>query len=268
MTPNAQPAQQIRPHIQRVNRGRGHSYKIDGRDAPGVTTLIGKGLAKPAMPYWAARTVAEYVADADDDTLGTLRSLGRDGMINALKGVPWGQRDAAAVRGTAVHGLAEKLVAGHEVHVPDELVGHVKSAVAFMDDWRISPLLVEVLVASRRWHYCGTADAVVDLPDGRRCLLDYKTSKSGIFPETALQLAAYRYADVFVDQVGNECQMDTLDIDAAYAVHLRADGYDCVPVEAGPKQFNAFLHVAHVAKLVDEMASWVGAAEHWSAAKP
>ena len=45
---------------------KSHRYKLDGAWVPGVTTLIGKGLPKPALPYWAARTVAEWVADNPD----------------------------------------------------------------------------------------------------------------------------------------------------------------------------------------------------------
>ena len=43
-----------------------HSYHLDKKACPGVTSLLGKGLPKPAIPYWAAKCVAEYVADYPD----------------------------------------------------------------------------------------------------------------------------------------------------------------------------------------------------------
>lgn len=266
MTNNAQTPQTARPHIQRINRGKGHSYKIDGRPVPGVTTLINKGIAKPALQYWAARSVAEYVADAEPETLDHLRTLGRAGMVDALKGIPWNQRDTAALAGTTVHALAEKLIKGEQVEVPDEAAGHVDSAVRFLDDWRVSPVLTETVVASRRHRYAGTLDAVVDLPDGRRAIIDYKTARSGIFPETALQLAAYRYADVCIDPAGDEADMTLLGIDCGYAVWLRGDGYDVHPVRCDRAVFLTFLQVSAVARAVDEdMPTWVGEPEVWAA---
>ena len=56
---------------------KSHRYKLDGQWVPGVTTLIGKGLPKPALPYWSAKTVAEWVADNPDLTEDLKRMGGR-----------------------------------------------------------------------------------------------------------------------------------------------------------------------------------------------
>jgi hypothetical protein len=247
--------------IQRINGSRGHWYKIDGKKADGVTTLIGKGMPKPALPYWSAKSVAEHVAD-NLDTVAGMRDMGRDSIIAALKGVPWSQRDAAAKRGTEVHSLAEQLIHGAEVEVPDELAGHVESYVKFLDEWQPRPVLVEKTVAHRQWRYSGTFDSVLDLPDGRRVIADIKTSRSGIFAETALQLAAYRYAQVYLDDDGAEKPMEDLKITGGLGIWIRADGYDVLPVECGEREFKDFLHVAWVARTADRFkdASPVGEA--------
>lgn len=253
-----------RGSIQRIQVGRNHYYKIDGRKADGVTTLIKGGVPKPALPYWSARTVAEYVADAEDWDLEALRRLGRDGMVKALKEIPWTKRDAAAARGTDVHTLAEQLIKGASVDVPDHLAGMVDAAVQFMESWRPAPVLVETVVASRQWRYAGTLDLVADLPDGRRVILDYKTSGSGIWPETALQLAAYRYADCYVGDDGTEMPMTEVGIDGAYAVWLRSDGFSVYPVDTGREVFQTFLHAAHLARQSDVMKTWIGEPELWA----
>lgn len=250
--------------LQRTNHGRGHGYKLDGKKVIGVTTLLSGGLPKPALPYWSAKSVAEYVADADQSTLDSLRTLGRDGMVAALKGVPWGKRDAAAVRGTEVHAIADRLSHGDEVEVPDHLAGHVDACVAFLNDWRPAPVVTEVSIGSRAHQYAGTLDLVADLPDGRRALFDYKTSASGIWPETALQLAAYRYAEFYVDRDGEHLVAD-LNITCSYAVWLRADGYDVIPVDTSPPVFEMFRAIAYVARRVEGMSAWVGEAERWTA---
>jgi hypothetical protein len=254
--------------LKRTNRGRGHSYKLDGRPVPGVTTLISSGLPKPALAYWSARTVAEYVADADDDTLAALRTLGRDGMVKALKEVPWTGRDTAAVRGTKVHRYAERIVNGERVPEDDDTLpvwGYIESCVRFLDDWRAAPVLTETVVGSRRHRYAGTLDLVADLPDGRRALMDYKTSNSGVWPEAALQLAAYRHADFYLGSDGSEVAMKELGINCAYAVWLRADGYDVIPLATSERVFEAFLNIATVARQVTAMHEWVGEAERWHA---
>jgi len=252
--------------LKRRNHGSGHSYTLDGRRVDGVTTLISKGVAKPGLMYWSARSVAEYVADADPSDLATLRGLGRDAMVAALKGVPWSQRDAAAVRGTAVHGFAEQLVAGSEVEVPDELAGHVEACAKFLDEWRIAPVVVEGLIGSRTHRYAGTFDLVADLPDGRRALLDYKTAASGVYGETALQLAAYRFADFYIGDDKREHLMSELNINVTYAVWIRADGYDVLPVDTGKDAatspaFAMFRAAAYVARASEAMPDWIGEAE-------
>lgn len=253
--------------LKRTNYGRGHGYKIDGRKVPGVTTLIGDGLPKPNLTYWAAGAVATYVATAGPDVLDALRSLGQDGMIKALKNIPWSQRDAAAVRGTAVHKLAERLSHGEEVDVPDELVGYVEACVSFLNDTRIAPVVTELPVGNRTYGYGGTADMIGDFPDGRRALIDYKTASSGVWPETALQLAAYRHAEICsVD--GHEFPMSDLRVSCTYAVWLRSDGYELIPVETSEEVFEVFKAVAAVARSKEVMRSWIGEAEDWRPARP
>lgn len=255
--------------LQRINYGRGHGYKIDGQKVDGVTTLISGGLPKPALMYWSARTVAEYVADADEQTLKTLRGLGRAGMVAALKEVPWTARDTAAAKGTEVHGLAERLAAGEAVEIPEAIAGFVESCVAFLDEYDVQEIAVEVAVGSRTWRYGGTADLIADirLPDGTRAraVVDYKTAASGIWPDVSLQLAAYRNAEMYLDADGNEQPLADLDLaETAYAVWLRADGYDVYPVNVGVEAFKTFQHLAYVARRVNDktgvMKTWLGPA--------
>jgi len=245
--------------VKRINNAKGHWYKIDGRKADGVTTLIGDGLPKPALLPWGIRSVAEYAAD-HLDRLVEMQPMGRAAIVAALKQAPYTDRDRAAKRGTEVHGLAEKLIHGEQVEVPDELAGHVESYVRYLDEWQPTPVLVEATIASRKWGYCGTLDAVYDLPDGRRVIGDIKTSRSGIFPEIVLQLAAYRYADVYLDKDGSEQPMSDVGITAAQGIWVRADGYDVYDLPADEAAFNKFLHVATVARWAKSSRGLVGEA--------
>lgn len=239
-----------------------HRYRLDGPWVPGVTTQLNGGLPKKQLMYWSARTVAEYVADHPED-VDALRRMGRGPMVQALKETPWQARDTAAVRGTDVHALAEQLAQHEQVDVPEHLDGYVQSCVQFLDEWRPTTLLTERQVAHRAHWWAGTFDLIVRLPDGRIILIDWKTNASGVFPETALQLAAYRHAEFYVADDGTEQPMPP--IDDTWVVWLRPDEYQVIPVKGDAEAYKTFRHVSYVANAAKRMQGnktepgWVGA---------
>jgi hypothetical protein len=244
--------------IQRIQAGKNHWYKIDGRKADGVTTLIGDGVRKKALEGWGIRSVAEYAAKHLDKLI-EMQPMGEEAIVAALKQSPYTDRDKAANRGTEVHKLAEELIHGRQVDVPPELAGYVDSYVRYLDEWQPEPIKVEKVVAHRRWNYCGTFDAVYRLPDGRVVIGDIKTSRSGIFAETALQLAAYRHAEVFVDDDGTEKPMADLGIgDEGHGLWIRADGYDVLPIPVDESVFKAFLHISYGSRWMRDNKGIVG----------
>lgn len=231
---------------RRIDGNRGHWYKLDGDKVDGVTTVISNGIPKPALKAWGERTVAEF-AIANLDMVTEL--VGRDepdAAIQLLKGAPFRNTDKAARRGTEVHRLAEQIIRGEEIEVPEELVGHVDSYIDFLDDWQVTAILVEAVVGNREHRWMGTCDLVADLADGHRWLLDLKTTRSGIFGETALQLAAYRRAEFYLDTDDTERPMPA--VDKVGAVWVRADGYDLVPVDASPATYRTFRHAQQIAR--------------------
>lgn len=245
--------------IKRINCGSGHRYTIDGKKVIGVTTAIGSGIPKPALTAWAARTVARRAIDMSNDDWAALLSKGPEGAFWDLAKTPQTETTKAGVRGTNVHKLAEKLIAGEEVAVPEHLAGHVEAVVAFMDEWQVAPILVEKVIGHYGHGYAGTFDLIADLPDGRRVLFDYKTSKS-IWPETAIQLAAYRHASHFVCDDGTELPMSEIGITDSMAVHVRSDGYDVYPLRADLQVFGTFLHALQIARATAGWKAWVGGA--------
>lgn len=246
--------------IRRVDRGRSHWYEDTdtGQRVPGVTTWTDKGVPKPALVNWAGTATAEYAVDNRE----RLAELTPSAHLKELQGARYAAKDAAANKGTKVHKVAERLVAGEEVPIPEGLEGHVESYVRFLDEFDVQPVLVEALVYSPTHGYCGTLDLVADLVDPDdpaervRWLLDIKTNRSGIFGETALQLAGYRFAEVRVDEDGTEHDMP--EVDMAGAVHVRADGYNLIPLEVSETQHRKFLYVAQVADFVEHSRDLVG----------
>jgi hypothetical protein len=243
--------------IRRVDTAKGHYYKdATGARVPGVTTIIGDGVPKPALINWAANATAEYAVDNWDD-LGVLAPAQR---LKRLQGARYEVKDRASNRGTEVHRAAEKLLAGEPAQVPEEIVGYVEAYARFLDEFKVEPVHVEFSCVSYKWGYAGTADlcAWLQIPDLGRVLTldDLKTSRSGIFGETALQLSGYRYADVWVID-GKEVEPEKVDF--CFGIHVRGDGYDLIPVEVTEQEFKDYLYAARVGQFVARSRDLVGA---------
>lgn len=256
--------------IRRVNHGRSHSY-VDtdtGEKIPGVTTVAGNGLPKPALLNWAGDATAEYAVDNWDD----LSKLPLSERLKKIKGGRYEKRDAAAARGTQIHKLAERLIAGERVTIPDNMTGYVEACVAFLNDFDVRQVHVEAVVYSETRRHVGTTDLIADvlLPDMpdyddiprgddgySRGLFDWKTSKSGIFGDVALQLAPYRHSEFLVLPDGTVIDMPPVDFTAG--IHLRPDGrYSFVPLLTDEDVYRDFQYVAQVARIVDGLRDLVG----------
>jgi hypothetical protein len=242
------------PTLRRRNSGKYHYYVDSSRKrVPGVTTILGTTLPKPALVPWAATATATFAVD----NLATLGELDREAAIELAKKAPDRDRDQAARRGSEVHDLAQRLTAGEAVDVPDEIAGHVEAYLAFTHDWQPRELLVEQAVYQPTLRYAGTLDVIADLADGRRWLLDYKTNRKGPFPETALQLTAYRYADYCGDGSGPLTHMP--DVDAAGIVWLRADGtFDLIPADTSPPMLAVWRRLCALYPRLIDADDWLG----------
>lgn len=237
--------------LRRIETSYGHKYTLDGSPVMGVTTLLSKGLPKPALPNWAAKSAAEYVAD-NLDVISQLPD--RESIIATVKQSPWTSRDRAAVQGTDVHAIAEHLIHGREAVVPEHLAGYVAGLVGFLDQWKPKAVLTEFPVASRKWLYAGTADAIYELPNGERVLADWKTSK-GVYGETASQLAAYRNADFYLDDNGHEQPVPQ--VDSLAVVHITPTGTELYRVADPEAAWRDFLHIAWTAKAADRIKNQI-----------
>lgn len=227
------------PPVRRVDRGRYHFYEDgDNRRIPGVTTILG-ALPKPALINWAGNATAEAAINRWDE----LTQMPPAQRLDTLKKARYDVTNTAKNKGTLVHGYAERLVQGEEVTgIPDELRPYTENYIRFIDTWQLDPILVEVVLVNYTHGYAGTLDLVAEIttPAGERetWLLDIKTGEKGIWPETALQLSAYRNAEFYVDNDGNEQPMPP--VEGTAAIHVTADDAVLIPTVSGPEQYNQF----------------------------
>jgi hypothetical protein len=255
--------------IVRRDNGRSHWY-IDAdtdQKVDGVTTIVGNGLPKPALLNWAGDATAEYAIDRWEE----LSALPTSERLKKMKGGRYERRDAAANKGTQIHKLAERLIAGERVTVPDALTGYVESCVNFINDFDVRPVHVEAVVYSETRRHVGTLDLIADVlipeipdydhieRDGEgyaRGLLDWKTSRSGIFGDVAMQLSPYRFSEYLIQADGEVIDMPPVDFCAG--IHIRPDGYTLVPLLCGEEQYRDFLYLNETARIVAGLRDLVG----------
>ena len=252
--------------------GPSHYYKLDGKRVPGVTTIIKDALPAPALVDWAARVTARYAAE-NLDTLWGMRHMGIEAIEGqVLEHEPRTQRDSAGVRGTRLHEWAEQMLRGQEAEgITNELLPWVLAVRDFLEDFRPTPVLFEAALASHRFGgYAGTLDLVGDFPEvvvgGRpfpaaRRIVDYKSSKR-IYSEIALQLGAYRNAEVYLDEQGVERALADLGISEwGLGVLIRPEGYQVRPVYVGEEVLAAFGRVKWMREFIKrdgQLDQWLG----------
>lgn len=192
----------------------GHKYYLDGKRTTSVTTILSGGIPKPMLVGWAARVAAEYAV------------ANPGASLEEIKDAPTRERDKAGIRGTAVHALAEEIIHGRPVAVPEELYPYVDGYVRFLDRFHVNPILTERTVAHRGLGYAGRFDAIVELPGlhgFEPVMLDLKTS-NGVYRETKAQCAAYSLADFYVEDDDPATEIQLPEIQASYVAHVTPDG--------------------------------------------
>lgn len=244
--------------FRRINRGSGHSYEDDGVPVPGVTTVL-RSYPKD-FSYSAAKMVAGWAGDNHDRLADLTPSAVTAQALDHYQANRYGPRD----RGKIIHALADRLLRGEEVDVEDDVRPTVDTFLQWARDYRVEPIATEASVLNRSAGYAGTVDLIANVL-GHLALIDYKTGRTGIWPETVLQLAAYSWAEVYVDDDGTEHPMPLgLDepptsakpdgsprFEMVAALWLQDDRYELRPVAADRFAFLTFRYVDQVRRFAD-----------------
>jgi hypothetical protein len=235
------------PPVRRIPTKFGHYYKDGAGDRiPGVTTILNAGVPKPQLIDWAGNKSAELAVDNWEE-LGDMKPLAR---LDWIKQARKTSENLVKNKGTRVHAIAETVVQGSqatfESDTEEQLIRpHVENYIRFIDQFELDPVLVEVVVVHYDIGYAGTLDLIADITnphtaERERWLLDLKTGEKGIWPETALQLSAYRSAQFYVDNDGTEQPMLPIDPNKCAAINVTADDALFIPVTADEQAFKVF----------------------------
>lgn len=244
----------------RRNQGSSHSYTLDGRRIPGVTTVIGI-LDKPALINWAARETAIY-ADEHWAKLSAMRSGDR---IQELEKARYNTNRKAVVKGNRVHAIGERLAKGETVDVPADIKSQCEAYAKFLDRWDLVAVATETPVCHTEWAYGGTFDLIAESPRFGRSLMDIKTGK-GVYDEVALQLNAYAACDLrlVAEEItgprgGKRTEWHEAPlppVDSLLVAHVLVDEVELVPVKLDPTIFEAFLHMLEIFESWHKRTAW------------
>ena len=228
-----------------------------------VTNALSQGIPKPAIARWVQYGTSTFAVDNLDLVAQTVKAPnGRKAAIDMIAQAPYRESEKAMALGTLIHDHCEAMVLGTSgPAIPPEHEGFVRAFDQFVNDFQPDFEMTEATVYNRTYRYAGTLDFIARIPGYGLVLGDYKTTKPGrqghgIYPETALQLSAYRFAEFIGLPDGTEAEMPP--VEACFGVNLRPDGYKVVPLQADEDVFRTFLYALEVAQFVNDGAALVG----------
>lgn len=164
---------------------------------PGVTSILSAMVAKPQLVPWAARVTVEYIEDA----LTHGRPLDVSLLAEARRAHAR-KRDEGAHIGTLAHDCLQAWITGDpwESYLPDdpEARAAVLAGLAWLESKRPAVVATEAVCVAPSMPgetpaWCGRADLVYAEGDGL-VVADWKSTRSGLYPEGLLQGAAYSHA--------------------------------------------------------------------------
>lgn len=192
-----------------------------------VTTIL-KAIPNSGLEYWSIKMAAMAALDSKATWTAMLDESGRDETIKWLCAARYRSPRfelSAADLGTVVHKACEEYALSGERPgqdwIENEITRHAAKTISISDEGAVVKVMLdqfdnwlqifqpeytaaEMAVYSDQYGYAGTLDAILTI-DGVRFLSDTKTRREPLdargkpqrpYAETALQLAAYRHADV------------------------------------------------------------------------
>jgi hypothetical protein len=202
-----------------------HRYYFNGEGPkPSVTTIL-EMLDKPALSTWKAQQAVKALYQnlrAHPNQLWTENEAVKWALAEVRK-----TRTNAASIGSGVHHLADMALRAPENdpkawQVSEDTQPYIDAYRAFSDRYERSSFVSSEKMVWSLNGYAGTYDLLMMI-DNELWLIDIKTGK-GLYPEFALQLAAYRWAD-WIILPGNPQHYEMPNIERTGILHIRPELY-------------------------------------------
>jgi hypothetical protein len=222
--------------------GNRRYYDWRGERFWSVTTLTKGGLPEGyGLAKWKRYSVARGAVEAAQaGILMPMIERAPRAAIEYLAELPFQKQADAADLGTAIHDAIEsRLLERPAPDPPEAALPYLAQFERFVERYQPEFLLSEASVYNRTHMYAGTLDSVVKI-GGRLYVLDVKTG-SGIYPEVALQLAAYRNAEFIGAPDDSEQPMFETE-PVGIGLHLQPDWFEPHRVDLRQDVFDVFLY--------------------------
>jgi len=266
-----------------------------------VTTIIGV-LEKRALLYWSAEQAAREAVRIAGSLPQRIEEDGEETVVKWLRDARFRQpkdRLSSTALGTVFHSLAETYaltgdrpgieaiahaVTQEGIH-DGPAVNRETDVLAAMldrfDEWlqRFQPSYraTEVTVYSPTYGYAGTCDGFLTI-DGTPLIVDYKSSREPYdskgrpktpYPESALQLAAYRHAEFaavwrprrtekwyrryyLLGPAERQMAAPVPDVDGGLVIHVTPEACEAFPVRCDETVWTAFAYLIEAFRWVQE----------------
>lgn len=216
------------------NRDRYGRYLIDGKPYTRVTTISSTLEDTYNLSRWQMRMAVHGVVNRDDLLLSaqTHNPTEDRQTYNTIcqQGLEAAQAQAKANIGTALHKLTEQHDRGKPLEeFPEDRHPFLERYTSLLagEGIEIDRAHIEQILVNTDHGYAGTADRVVDLPDGRRLIADLKTGATLDWSWLGIstQLAAYAHHTHTYNRTKDTLEPRIeIDLHEALVIHLPANG--------------------------------------------
>lgn len=236
-----------------------HRYKLAGERSylTSVTAITGIIDKSRVLIPWAVGLTGAFLrkyleeAAANNFTKEELYSVIDEALVQHTV-----KKEAAADTGSQVHDIAQKI--GEELrdnlplsdigeNLPDQVKNGVAAFINWVVDHNVKFIECERMVYSRKYGFVGITDAIIEI-DGKRYLIDYKTSK-GVYNEQKYQLAGYTIA--YEEETGEK-------LDGQMIIHFNKETGEFTVHEISNEDNNlnkeTFLHLVAVKSREKELS--------------
>ena len=182
-----------------------HQYKLvvgdkksDWKTIDSVSRICGIVDKSEALLIWASRLCSEYL-------LSLPVNARSDEEVKRAVNIHREKKEEAANIWTLAHAWAEDYIKNSNISFPTDpqVIAAVNGFLEWTSQHEIQWLASERFVYSNKYDYVGICDAIAII-DGKRYLVDFKTSNRIRKLEYWMQTAAYSYA--FFEETGQEIE--------------------------------------------------------------
>lgn len=201
--------------------------------------------AKPPLEWWKINQIVDYAVTQRS----AWEQLDERAAKDLLKREPLRQARTAATIGTDAHSVIEELAAGREVERTESNGWVLDAWFSFVDEFAVTVLESEAVAWNPGDGYAGRFDLMLtaslprptretyELPDPATLIVDVKSSRSGIFSETAMQCCAYAMSPTLLREDGT--REDMPEIHGTAALWVRPAGWALHPLRFDTEVYRA-----------------------------